>query len=98
MDAVLHFPYWGAKPDGIWWFDGSPTLGSYYADNVPLSMLGGYTMSAYRHRADEFDTPGFFTRLAERWPSPDVWETVTLTGIDAKSYLDMVRGFKATAA
>jgi hypothetical protein len=98
MNAVLHFPYWGAKPDGIWWFDGSATLGSYYPDNQPLSIVGGMSMWRFRYRADEVDVPEYFTRLAERTPRPDHWETIKLTGIDAKAFLDLARKVGTKAA
>lgn len=89
--ALLHYPYWDAKPDGIWWFDGSATLGAYYPDNEALSQVGGHAMRAYHYRADEFDIPGLFARMAERRPMPDHWDWIVLSNIDAKAYLDLMR-------
>lgn len=92
MNALLHFPYWDSKPDGIWWFDGSAVLGEYYPDNPELAMLGEQALRRVHYRADEYDISDIFTRMAERWPMPDHYETVTLTNIDAKAFLDLVRG------
>ena len=91
MLALLHFPYYWGKPDGIWWFDGSDTLQKYYPDNPDLGIVGGGTLRRVRFDADNYDLPEVFARLAERPPYPDMWDTVVLEDVEPQEFLDSVR-------
>jgi len=91
MMVLLHFPFRNAAPDGIWWFDGSAILQSYYPDNADLALVGGMTLRNVRYRADEHDVPEVFARLVDRPPYPDDWEVVSLSAMEPKAYLDLAR-------
>ena len=80
MRILIHYPYLNAAPEGVWWFDGSATLRSYYVpEGQSLQIVGARALRSVMHRADEFELEEVYSRLAERPPYPDDWDVTDIS-------------------